>query len=93
MTMDDLRNFLAEKAEEFLKRGEMSPRDLLSIADEEGGLHIGRHPSPPTLAEAILYAAEKSPLGIGGLKNWLGQISKDEQEDLTLEAIMEGLNS
>jgi hypothetical protein len=93
MTMDDLRNFLAEKAEEFLKRGEMSPRDLLSIADEEGGLHIGRHPSPLTLTDAILYAAGKSSLGIGGLMQWLAQMPQDEKKALILEAIMEGLYS
>lgn len=71
MSHEELRSFLAGKVEKFqrTKQPGDSIRELLSQADEDGAPYLPEDCNGPTGAEAILYAAEKSPEGIARLKD------------------------
>ena len=90
----NLRLFLGNAGEKFQRRKEQdgeSLRRLMEQADEEGALHLPEDANGPTIAEALLYAAEKSPEGIGGLNDWLEKMPPLRRQLITLFEIVEAM--
>ena len=90
----NLRSFLEEVGEKFQRRKKRdggSLRRLLEQADEEGALYLPEDANGLTLAEALLFAAEKSPLGIGGLRDWLENMPALRRQLITLHEIVEAI--
>ena len=92
----DLLLFLSEKADQFLAWREPNDkryvRDLFEMIDEEAALHISEKDNSMTIAEAIYMAAERTPTGIHGLREWLENMPKEQRDELILEEIAEELN-
>ena len=94
--MIDLRLFLQEKVDQFLAWAEPNDkryvRNLFEMFDEDAALHISEKDNSMTIAEAIYYAAERTPTGIGGLWEWIEGMTQEERDDLNLYEIAEALN-
>lgn len=93
--MENLRLFLEEKASEFQRenpRRRASLRAVLELANEEDALHVPENASPLTIAEALIQMAEKSPLGVSGLKQWAANLSPERKSEVSLPEIAELLN-
>jgi hypothetical protein len=93
----DLRTFLAEAGEKFQRRKKRDGetlRRLMEHADEEGALYIPEDANGPTIAEALIFAAEKNPyLGVHGLQKWLSNMPPLRRHLLTLHEIVEVIDS
>ena len=90
----NLRLFLGNVGEKFQRRKKQdgeSLRRLLEQTDEEGALHLPEDANGPTIAEALIYAAEKSPLGIGGLRDWLENMPPLRRQLITLHEVVEAI--
>ncbi len=93
MSHEEMWSFLSEKVcqwQRWESRGKVdSVRRVLETADEEEALFLPKNASSPDVVEAILAAAEKSPTGMGGLKEWLSNKPPLRRQLLTLINIVE----
>ena len=93
--MENLRRFLEQKAGQFQrskKWQKASLRSVLEAANEEDALHVPENSSPMTIAESLIHMAEKSPLGLSGLKEWATNLSPERRQEVSLYEIAELLN-
>ena len=83
--MNDLLNLLASKVREFREWNREEPdalRRLLESVDEDLGLDLPESPSDLDAAESLVNLAERSPLGLGGLKAYLRKFPPEKVPDL-----------
>jgi hypothetical protein len=92
MDRQELVSFLEDKAETFLKEGSMSPYDLLAMVDEQAAMYLPKNPHSMQLIDSLMEASELGPVGPVGLREWIGGMSKENRDELTLEGIAEVLN-
>ena len=92
MTRSEMISFLEDKAEVFLKQGSMSPKELLEMVDEQAALYLPKNPHATQLIDSLMAASELGPVGPVGLREWIGGMSKENRDELTLEAVAEVMN-
>jgi hypothetical protein len=95
MSIEDLRSFLEGKAKEFQRAKRWrkeSLRSVLEAGNEEDALHVPEDSNPQTIAEALVYMAEKCPMGVSGLKEWVKNMDPTYRKEVSLYEIAELLN-
>lgn len=92
MTGQEVATFLMGKAKVYLKQKGADPRELLSMVDEQAADNLPKNPNPMQLIDSLMEASELGPVGPQALRDWIGGMSKEDRDYLTLEAVAEVMN-